>query len=122
MDGQQKFASAAERHVSTSKLVKEAYESCSSSSSSSSSTVSDSQQDVLQSLHHGDVLKHHATNTIRSRLTGTMADHEKTEKTLNKLQVWQKRLNYFLIIMSHFLTSYYKVIMNISVFTRIIKC
>lgn len=94
MDGQQKFASAAERRVSTSKLVKEAYESCSSSSSSSSSTVSDS-QDVLQSLHHGDVLKHHAANTIRARLTGTIADHEKTEKTLNKVQVWCKRINYF---------------------------
>lgn len=91
----QKYATASERRVSTSKLVKEAYESSSSSSSSSSSlsTVADS-QDVLQSLHHAaDVRKIQAANAIRSRLAGTIVDHGTTEKTLNKLQVCVYILN-----------------------------
>lgn len=79
-------SAAEQRRVSTSsKTVKEAYE---SSSSSSSSTVSDT-QDVLQSLHHGgaDARKRHAANNLRARLAGTIVDYNTSENALNTLQV-----------------------------------
>lgn len=72
-----------QRHVSKSKLVKEAYES--SSSSSSNSTISDSQDTMLQSLHLGgaDVRKLHAANVLRNKL----ADYGASKNALNNFKV-----------------------------------
>lgn len=72
-----------QRHVSKSKLVKEAYES--SSTSSSNSTISDSQDAMLQSLHLGgaDVRKLHTANALRNKL----ADYGTSKNALNNFKV-----------------------------------